>query len=300
MPEALIEKQSLIIEAQGDTNRYSFQANFRHLIFDGFLKIYPDQKLVQENSRFPLFDLQDQVLFQDLEIKEHATQPPPRYNDATLVKTLEAFGIGRPSTYAPIISVLQERGYLIRDENKYFKPTEIGVLVNDILVKHFFEIVDYQFTSQIEEKLDEVAQGKLNWQAAVAAFYFPFKKNLDQKYDEVSKDEVSPITPLNETCPLCGKPLVIRWGKYGKFISCSDWPNCKFTKSLQAPETLNLKCPKCQKGEVVIKRNKKGRSFYACSRWPDCDFTSSLKPTGTNCPKCGSFLVETKTKIKMF
>ena len=298
MPEALIEKQSLTLEVQGDTNRYSFQANFRHLIFDGFLKIYPDQKLVQEDSSFPLFELQDQVLFKELQIKEHTTQPPPRYNDATLVKTLEAFGIGRPSTYAPIISVLQERGYLIRDENKYFKPTEIGVLVNDILVKHFFEIVDYQFTSQIEEKLDEVAQGKLNWQAAVAAFYFPFKKNLDQKYGEVSKEEVSPVTTLNETCPLCGKPLVTRWGKYGKFISCSDWPNCKFTKSLQTPETLNLKCPKCQKGEVVIKRNKKGRSFYACSRWPDCDFTSSLKPSGTNCPQCGSFLVETKTKVK--
>jgi DNA topoisomerase-1 len=298
MPEALLEKNSLVIEVQGEKNQYLFQTNFYHLVFDGFLKIYPFQTLPELMDVFPHFILKEEIKINEILIKQHFTQPPPRYNDATLVKTLEAYGIGRPSTYAPIISVLQERGYILRDENKALAPTEIGFLVNDILVKHFETIVDYQFTSQIEEKLDEIAQGKLIWQKAIEDFYLPFKKNLINKYDEVSKEEVSPITQLDEKCPLCGKPLITRWGKYGKFISCSDWPKCTYTRSLNNNEKLNIKCPKCHEGEVVLKRNKRGKMFYACSRWPDCDFASSLKPTGENCPKCSSFLVETKVKIK--
>jgi len=298
MPEAILERNSLIIEFHGQKDQYLFQTNFYHLIFDGFLKIYQYQKLPELTDVFPRFDIKDEVVIKEILLKQHFTQPPPRYNDATLVKTLEAYGIGRPSTYAPIISVLQERGYINRDENKALKPTEIGILVNDLLTKHFPSIVDYAFTSQIEEKLDEIAQGHLIWQKAIEDFYLPFKKNLENKYEEVSKEDVSPLTTIDEKCPLCGKPLVSRWGKYGKFISCSDWPKCKYTRSLNPPEKLNIICPKCHQGEVVMKRNKRGKMFYACSRWPDCDFASSLKPTGENCPKCGSFLVETKTKIK--
>jgi DNA topoisomerase-1 len=298
MPEALLEKSSLFIEVQSEKNQYLFQTHFYHLVFDGFLKIYQYQKLPELMEVLPSFALKDKLQIDELLLKQHSTQPPPRYNDATLVKTLEAYGIGRPSTYAPIISVLQERGYILRDESKALAPTEIGFLVNDILVKHFETIVDYQFTSQIEEKLDEIAQGKLIWQKAIEDFYLPFKKNLINKYDEVSKEEVSPITQLDEKCPLCGKPLITRWGKYGKFISCSDWPKCTYTRSLNNNEKLNIKCPKCHEGEVVLKRNKRGKMFYACSRWPDCDFASSLKPTGENCPKCGSCFVETKVKIK--
>jgi len=298
MPEALLEKNSLLIEVQGEKNQYLFQIHFYHLVFDGFLKIYQYQKLPELMDIFPHFALKEEIKINEIIIKQHSTQPPPRYNDATLVKTLEAFGIGRPSTYAPIISVLQERGYILRDENKALAPTEIGFLVNDILAKHFKNIVDYQFTSQIEEKLDEIAQGKLIWQKAIEDFYLPFKKNLMNKYDEVSKEEVSPITQLDEKCPLCGNPLITRWGKYGKFISCSDWPKCTYTRSLINNEKLNIKCPKCHEGEVVLKRNKRGKMFYACSRWPDCDFASSLKPTGENCPKCKSYLLEAKTKIK--
>ncbi|MGC8651362.1 MAG: type I DNA topoisomerase [Minisyncoccia bacterium] len=298
MPEALIERNAVMMEFHGQKDQYLFQTNFYHLVFDGFLKIYQYQKLPELTDVFPRLDIQDEITIQELLPKQHFTQPPPRYNDATLVKTLETYGIGRPSTYAPIISVLQERGYINRDENKALKPTEIGILVNDLLTQHFPSIVDYDFTSQIEERLDEIAQGHLPWQKVIEDFYFPFKKNLENKYEEVSKDKVSPLIPLDEKCPLCGKPLVIRWGKYGKFISCSDWPNCKYTRSLNPPPELNITCPKCHQGKVVIKRNKKGKTFYACSRWPDCDFTSSLKPTGENCPKCGSYLVETKTKIK--
>ena len=297
MPEAVIQRTSLFIEAQGQKDIYLFQANFYHLVFDGFLKVYPFQKLPDLKNMPSKLALNDKVNIKEIIIKQHFTQPPPRYNDATLVKTLEAYGIGRPSTYAPIISVLQERGYIMRDNNKALEPTEIGILVNDVLIKHFTDIVDYQFTSQIEEKLDEIAQGKLRWPKAIEVFYQPFKKNLEKKYDEVSKEEISPITQLDELCPVCGKNLISRWGKYGKFISCSDWPKCKYTRSLNNNK-LNITCPKCQQGEVVIKRSKKGRSFYACSRWPDCDFASSLKPTGNNCPKCQSPLVETKTKIK--
>jgi len=298
MPEAILERNALTIEFHGQKDQYLFQANFYHLIFDGFLKIYQYQKLPELMDVFPHFTLKEEIKINEIFIKQHSTQPPPRYNDATLVKTLEAFGIGRPSTYAPIISVLQERGYILRDENKSLAPTEIGFLVNGVLVKHFETIVDYQFTSQIEEKLDDIAQGKLIWQKAIEDFYLPFKKNLINKYDEVSKEEVSPITQLDEKCPVCGKPLITRWGKYGKFISCSDWPKCKYTRSLNNNEKLNIKCPKCHEGEVILKRNKRGQMFYACSRWPDCDFASSLKPTGENCPKCGSFLIETKIKIK--
>lgn len=298
MPEAEFEKISLVIETKAKQNSYTFQTHFYHLNFDGFLKIYPYQALPELIEIIPHFNLQDKVQIKDILIKQHFTQPPPRYNDATLVKTLEAYGIGRPSTYAPIISVLQERGYIFRDENKALAPTEIGFLVNDLLVKHFNTIVDYQFTSQMEEKLDEIAQGKLLWQKAIEDFYIPFKQNLLEKYEEVSKDEISPVIQLEEKCPRCGKPLVIRWGRYGKFISCSDWPKCSYTKSLNENNKLGIKCPKCHEGEVIIKKNKKGKLFYTCSRWPECDFVSSLKPTGENCPKCGSFLVETKTKIK--
>ncbi|MFA5392510.1 MAG: type I DNA topoisomerase [Candidatus Paceibacterota bacterium] len=298
MPEALLEKNSLSIEVQSEKNQYLFQTHFYHLVFDGFLKIYQYQKLPELMEVLPSFVLKDKIQINELLLKQHSTQPPPRYNDATLIKTLEAFGIGRPSTYAPIISVLQGRGYILRDENKALAPTEIGFLVNNVLVKHFETIVDYQFTSQIEEKLDEIAQGKLIWQKAIKDFYLPFKKNLMNKYDEVSKEEVSPITQLDEKCPLCGNPLITRLGKYGKFISCSDWPKCKYTRSLNNNKKLNIKCPKCHEGEVILKRNKRGKMFYACSRWPDCDFASSLKPTGENCPKCSSFLVETKIKTK--
>lgn len=300
MPEAILNRLAISLQVT-QKNIYLFQTNFYQLNFDGFIKIYPFSKL-PNLSAFPSnFILQEEFLTNDVVILSHWTQPPPRYNDASLVKTLEAFGIGRPSTYAPIINVLQERGYIIRDENKTFKPTEIGILVNDLLTKHFAQIVDYQFTSQIEDKLDNIAQGKIDWQTTIKEFYLPFKQNLEQKYQEINKEDLLTMQELDENCPLCGNKLVIRYGKYGKFISCSNWPQCQYKRSLKPPpepEILDLPCPKCHEGKIVIKRNKRKQTFYACSRWPQCNFTSSLKPTGDFCPLCNSYLVETKTSIK--
>ena len=300
MPEAVLNRTSLLIKAQ-QKNEYLFQTNFYQLVFDGFTKIYPYTKLPELSSLPTNLEINENLFIKEILIQSHWTQPPPRYNDASLVKTLEAFGIGRPSTYAPIINVLQERGYVTRDENKAFKPTEIGILVNDLLTKHFSQIVDYQFTSQMEDKLDEIAQGKRNWQDTIKDFYLPFKQNLEQKYQEINKDDLITTKEIDEKCPLCGSKLVIRYGKYGQFISCSNWPQCKYKRSLkpkEEPEILDITCPKCHEGKIVVKKNKRGQVFYACSHWPDCDFTSSLKPTGDNCPLCGSYLVETKTSIK--
>jgi len=295
MPSATLEKTSISVECQGKENKYLFKNNFYNLDFDGFFRIYPYSKPSDLQEK-PSLKSKEKLKIKKIIQKEHLTQPPARYNDASLVKTLESFGIGRPSTYAPIISVLEYRGYVMRDKSKSFIPTEIGVLVNDVLVKHFINIVDYKFTSKIEEKLDNIAKGKLDWVNMVKEFYKPFKDNLEKKYIEVSKEDVAPAVETEEKCPTCGNNLVLKLGRFGKFLACSDWPKCKFTKSINSE--FSMKCPKCKTGDVIMKRNKRKQMFYACSRWPECDFASSYKPTGENCPKCKEPLVETKTKIK--
>ena len=295
MPSATLEKTSISVECQAKENKYLFKNNFYNLDFDGFFRIYPYSKPSDLQEK-PSLKPQEKLKIKKIIPKEHLTQPPARYNDASLVKTLESFGIGRPSTYAPIISVLEYRGYVMRDKSKSFVPTEIGILVNDVLIKHFIDIVDYKFTSKIEEKLDDIAKGKLDWVNMVGEFYKPFKDNLEKKYIEVSKEDVAPAVETKEKCPTCGNNLVLKLGRFGKFLACSNWPKCKFTKSINSE--FSMKCPKCKTGDVIMKRNKRRQMFYACSRWPECDFASSYKPTGKNCPKCKEPLVETKTKIK--
>ena len=295
MPSAILEKTSISVECQGKQDKYLFKSNFYNLDFDGFFNIYPYSK-PSDLQKKPLLENKERLKIKKITPKEHLTQPPPRFNDASLVKTLESFGIGRPSTYSPIISVLQQRGYVMRDKGKAFVPTEIGILVNGVLSKHFSDIVDYKFTSQIEEKLDDIALGKLDWASMVKEFYIPFKDNLEKKYIEVSKDDLAPVVETKEKCPKCGNNLVLKLGKYGKFLACSDWPKCSFTKSVNSE--FSMKCPQCKTGDIIMKRNKRGQMFYACSSWPKCNFASSYKPTGENCPECGKPLVETKTKIK--
>ena len=295
MPSAILEKTSISVECQGKQDKYLFKSNFYNLDFDGFFNIYPYSKPSDLQKR-PLLETKERLKIKKITSKEHLTQPPPRFNDASLVKTLESFGIGRPSTYSPIISVLQQRGYVMRDKGKAFVPTEIGILVNGVLSKHFSDIVDYKFTSQIEEKLDDIALGKLDWASMVKEFYIPFKDNLEKKYIEVSKDDLAPVVETKEKCPKCGNNLVLKLGKYGKFLACSDWPKCSFTKSVNSE--FSMKCPQCKTGDIIMKRNKRGQMFYACSSWPKCNFASSYKPTGENCPECKKPLVETKTKIK--
>lgn len=295
MPSAILEKTSISVECKGKQDKYLFKNNFYNLDFDGFFRIYPYSKPSDLQEKPSLSD-REKLIIKEINSKEHLTQPPPRYNDASLVKTLESFGIGRPSTYAPIVSVLEYRGYVARDKSKSFVPTEIGILVNGVLVKHFPNIVDYKFTSQIEEKLDNIAKGKLDWTNMVSEFYKPFKDNLEKKYVEVSKEELAPVVETKEKCPKCGNNLVLKLGRFGKFLACSDWPKCSFTKSIN--NEFSMKCPQCKTGDIIMKRNKRRQMFYACSRWPECDFASSYKPTGKNCPKCKKPLVEMKTKIK--
>jgi len=278
---------------------YTFKANGQTLKFDGFLKVYP--------MKFEEKELPDLVEKEPLELKEiipsqHFTEPPPRYNEASLIKTLEENGIGRPSTYAPIISTVQERNYITKDEQRRFCPTEIGNLVNDLLVEHFPIIVDMQFTAKMEEDLDEIAEGNKKWTDICQEFYGPFNENLQKKYSEVSKETIA-VQKTDKICPKCGAELVIRFGRFGKFYACSGFPKCKYTGSLEEKE-LDIKCPKCQTGQITAKRTKRGKIFYGCNKYPECDFALWDKPVKTEqgeiqkCQKCGSAIVEKGKQIK--
>ena len=244
--------------------------------FDGFLKIWPMQF---EEKELPLLEENEELKLKEIKPEQHFTEPPPRYNEASLIKTLEKYGIGRPSTYAPIISVIQERNYVYKNEQRRFQPTEIGELVNKILVEHFPQIVDIQFTAQMEEKLDKIAQGKEKWQEVIKEFYQPFAENLEKKYQEVKRQKLTE-EKIEEVCEKCGRPMVVKYSKFGKFLACSGFPECRYTKPITMTNDKGekIKCPKCQKGEIIKRRSKNGRFFYGCSRYPDCDFTSWTKP----------------------
>jgi len=289
MAQAVFDSTSIDIQAKN----YIFRATGQTMKFDGFLKIYP---IKFEEAIIP--DLKKEEILELIKLnpQQHFTQPPARYTEASLIKALESEGIGRPSTYAPIISTIQERNYIEKNEKRYFQPTEIGLVVNDLLVEHFPKIVDIKFTANMEQDLDKVAQGQKKWKKLIEEFYSPFSQNLEKKYKEVSKKEFTE-TPTEKKCPKCGAPLLIRLGKFGKFYACSKFPKCKYTESL--PEnTLNIKCPKCKKGELVEKRTKKNKIFYGCNKFPECDFALWDKPTGETCEVCGSLLVEKNKKIR--
>ena len=294
MSQAVFDLTSVDISA----GKYDFRANGQTLKFDGFLKIYP---MKFKENELPSLEKDEILKLIKLIPSQHFTAPPPRYNEAGLIKALEENGIGRPSTYAPIISTIQARNYVEKNEQKKFQPTEIGILVNDILVKHFPEIVDIKFTAEMEDNLDEIAKGKEKWVDVCRNFYIPFEKNLEEKYEEVQKKEFTE-KPTEKKCPKCGAPLVIRLGRYGKFYACSAFPKCKYTEPLKTNK-LDIKCPKCGKGQIVEKRTKKGKIFYGCNRFPECDFALWDKPYVNSkgeiekCPKCGAPLVEKGKKI---
>ncbi len=289
MKEALFDSTTVDIKAKN----YVFRATGQTLKFDGFLKIYP---VKFEETTLPTLEKEESLKLIKLNPGQHFTQPPARYTEATLIKALEAEGIGRPSTYAPIISTIQDRNYIEKDKKRCFQPTEIGLVVNDLLVEHFPKIVDIKFTANMEKNLDEIAQGQREWKKIIKEFYGPFSKNLEEKYQEVSKKEFTE-TPTEKKCPKCGSQLLIRLGKFGKFYACSKFPKCKYTESL--PENrLGVKCPKCGEGEIVEKRTKRSKIFYGCNRFPKCDFALWDKPTGQTCPECGSLLVEKNKRIQ--
>jgi DNA topoisomerase-1 len=293
MEAAVYDTMSVDIGVQGAKHAYTFRVSGSTIKFPGFLIVYEeskdeDQKTdEEENVRIPpgLVEGQRQELVH-LIPEQHFTQPPPRYTEATLVQVLEEYGIGRPSTYAPILSTIVDRGYVIRDAKRLF-PTETGMLVNDLLVQHFPDIVDLNFTAHMEEDLDEVANGNQKWPKVIGEFYTDFEPVLKKAQAEIPITKAE-LEKVGRACPDCGKDLVIRWGRYGKFISCSGFPACRHTEAWL--EKIGVTCPK-DGGDVVSRKTRKGRVFYGCANYPACDFTSWKKPISTPCPKCGGLLV---------
>lgn len=274
MNPAIFERTSVDIFGEGKKDNYLFKTNGNILKFPGFLSVYPTAFKDQE---LPLLNKDDELRVDNILPIQHFTQPPARFSEATLIKALEENGIGRPSTFAPTISVIQDRFYVEKDDDRRLYPTKLGEMVNNMLVNHFPEIVDINFTAKIEDDFDSIAQGNEKWQKIVGEFYIPFKKNLDKKYEEVEKLDVEEKT--DEVCEKCGKPMKVKWSRFGKFLGCSGFPECKTIKKM-IQNDLGIKCPTCKEGDVVRKRTKaKKRLFYGCSRWPDCDFVSWKKPT---------------------
>jgi DNA topoisomerase-1 len=220
--------------------------------------------------------------------EQHFTQPPPRYTEATLIRALEEYGIGRPSTYAPILSTIQDRGYVERIEGRRLKPTEIGFLVNDQLVKHFPEVVDVGFTAHMEEDLDRIASGEEEWVPVMREFYGPFSSTLalaDQNMEMIT----IPVETTDQVCEKCGSPIVIKRGRFGKFLACSAFPKCRNAKSITIP--TGAKCPQCG-GDIVEKTTRRKRIFYSCSNYPTCTYATWNKPAPTPCPNCGGLVTE--------
>ncbi len=291
MAPAVFDSVSADIKAKN----YGFRANGQTLKFDGFLKIYQAKF---EEKNLPNLQKGDRLDLVKLDNQQHFTEPPARYNDASLIKALEKNGIGRPSTYAPTLATIQTRNYVSKDDQKRFTPTEMGIIVNDVLVQNFPEVVDIDFTAKLEKELDEISEGKDTWQKTCKDFYAPFAKNLAEKYENVTKTHT--VKEIDKTCSKCGSVMVERFGRFGKFYACSKFPECKYTESIEKENnTLNIKCPRCKEGDIIARKTKRGKIFYGCSAFPKCDFALWDKPINEFCPKCDSILVQkTKAKIK--
>ena len=273
---------------------YGFKANGSELLFDGFRRLYNTADDEGANL-LPSLEKDEKLKAESLKGEQSFTQPPARYTEASLVKELEDKDIGRPSTYAPIVSTLTERKYVGR-EKKALKPTELGFLVNDLMEEYFKDIVDAGFTANMENRLDDVEVGSQKWKDLISEFYGPFKKELDIADSAIEKIVVEDV-PTGELCELCGKPMVIKAGRFGDFIACSGYPECKNTKPII--KTIGVKCPNCGK-DIVARKSKRGRLFYGCSGYPDCKTVFWNKPTDKRCPECNSILLEKKTKNKNF
>lgn len=290
---AVYDTMTVEVSANGQ-HKYLLRASGSHLKFPGFLILYEEAKeedsseeKEEKDIKFPkdLAEGQGQELIKLLP-EQHFTQPPPRFTEASLVQLLEEYGIGRPSTYAPILSTIQARGYVLR-EGKKLIPTETGFLVNDLMVEYFPNILGVNFTAGMEADLDQIASGKRNWIDVVQIFWDDFKPKLDYAKKEMPETKAEP-EKIEKPCPLCGHDLIIRWGRYGKFISCSNFPACRYTEAFL--EKIGVKCPE-DGGEIVVRKTRRGRIFYGCANYPECSFTSWNKPLKTICPTCGGLLV---------
>jgi DNA topoisomerase-1 len=269
----------------------TFRATGSRMKFPGFTRVYEEGRDSPEEEDKEIIPLKEGELLTLLKAEplQHHTEPPPRYTEATLVKALEENGIGRPSTYAPIIATLFEREYIARSERRLF-ATELGVTVDKLLTENFPSIVDLAFTAGMEKKLDSVEEGEGDWVLILREFWEPLKERIDRAEEEISRVKVAD-EPAGEDCDKCGRPMVVKRGRYGKFIACSGYPECKNTKPIL--EKTGVKCPKCGNGEIVARRTRKGRVFYGCTEYPACDYTLWDRPVaGSRCPMCSSFLVE--------
>ena len=275
---------------------YLFKATGSVVIFPGFTKLYvegsDDKESKEEYGKLPALQEKEEVALQELIPKQHFTQPPSRYSEATLIKTLEEKGIGRPSTYAPILDTIVSRGYVVKEKKQYV-PTDLGFLVIDLLKKYFPEIIDLEFTANLENNLDSIEEGQSDWKAVLGRFFAPFNEELkiaDQEIGQIEiADEVS-----EEICEKCGRNLVIKQGRFGKFLACPGFPECRNTKPLL--QKTGIRCAKCGEGTIVARRTKKGRKFFGCSNYPQCDFVSWDEPVNKTCPQCQQLLVLKKNQ----
>ena len=270
-------------------NEVIFVANGSQVKFKGYLAVYNDS---DKNSMLPEMEEGEKVKKVSTHPEQHFTQPPARYSEATLIKTLEENGVGRPSTYAPTLETIQKR-YYVRLVAKRFEPTELGVIVNKLVVEFFPNIVNTTFTAEMETNLTQVEEGQRQWVDVVDKFYKPFAGELVKAEEEMEKIQIKD-EPAGFDCDVCGHPMVIKLGRFGKFYACSNFPDCRNTKAIV--KEIGVECPTCHEGQVIERKTKKNRLFYGCSRYPDCEFTSWDKPVGRDCPKSGHFLVEKKVR----
>ncbi|MGE7913982.1 type I DNA topoisomerase [Lysinibacillus xylanilyticus] len=272
-----------------------FRANGSQVKFAGFMKLYiegTDDQTEETTKLLPEMAVGDQVKSLEIEPKQHFTQPPPRYSEARLVKTMEELGIGRPSTYAPTLDTIQRRGYVVLDA-KRFMPTELGEIVHQLVLEFFPDIINIEFTVKMEQDLDDIEEGSRQWVEVVDEFYKDFEVHVKHA-DEAMEKVVIKDEPAGEDCELCGSPMVYKLGRYGKFMACSNFPDCRNTKAIMKP--IGVKCPSCETGEIVERKSKTKRLFYGCNQYPECEFVSWDKPISRPCPKCSALLVEKKIK----
>lgn len=275
------------------SNEYLFRANGSKLIFHGFLKVYTTEEEVKDLN-IPNLAVGDKCKVKDINTKQHFTQPPARFTEASLIKVMEELGIGRPSTYSPTIATILARDYVALDK-KLFYPTDLGILVNDLLIEYFKGIMNEEFTAKLEKKLDEIADGNYAWKSVVGDFYGDFHKVLLIAEEEIDKIEI--IEEVSDViCEKCGKNMVVKNGRYGKFLACPGYPDCKNTKPIL--DKINVDCPLCDDGDIVRKRSKKGRNFFGCSNYPKCEFVSWDEPIAEKCPECGGLMVIKRSKNK--
>lgn len=290
MMPALFETMTMEIAGDGVGLRFYGE----HKKFSGFTSVYEestDDEIVSSETVLPQMNEGDPVLVSDVESEQHFTQPPSRYTEASLVRALEEKGIGRPSTYAPTITTIISRGYVSREKKRLY-PTELGRMVTAMMEEFFAQIVDTEFTAKLEDQLDEVEEGKMGWKDILRAFYPPFEKTLEKAEDEIEKVEVKD-EPSDVPCDKCGAMMVYKMGRFGRFLACPNFPECRNTKPIVT--YIDAPCPKCG-GRLMEKTSKKNRKFYGCEHYPECDFVSWEKPVTEKCPQCGSYMIEKRSR----